>query len=64
MSLEPNKLSECSVRFRCYWKALEEAKDGRCNMELIAGSKELDKAKVRCNLVGVGAWRAYVHWVD
>ena len=27
----------------CYWEALEEAKDGRCNMELVAGSGELDK---------------------
>ena len=49
---------ECHVRIWCYWEALEEAKDGRCNMELVAGSGELDKTKVRRNLVGVGAWRA------
>ena len=36
-------LSEYSVRFWYCWKALEEAKDGRCNMELVAGSGELDK---------------------
>ena len=51
-------LSECSVGIWCYWEALEEAKDGRCNMELVAGFGELDKTKVWCNLVGVGAWRA------
>ena len=51
-------LSECQVRIWCYWEALEEAKDGRCNMELVAGSGELDKTKVRRNLIGVGAWRA------
>ena len=39
-------------------ESLEEAEDGRCNMELVAGSEELDKTKVRRNLVGVGAWRA------
>ena len=38
-------LSECSMGFWCYWEALEEAKDGRCNMELVAGSEELDKAR-------------------
>ena len=31
----------------CYWEALEEAKDGRCNMELVAGSGELDKTRFR-----------------
>ena len=38
-------LSECQVRFWCCWEALEEAKDGRCNMELVAGSRELDKTR-------------------
>ena len=38
-------LSECQVRIWCYWEALEKAKDGRCNMELVAGSEELDKAR-------------------
>ena len=51
-------LLECQVRIWCCWETLEEAKDGRCNMELVAGSGELDKTKVRCNLVGIGAWRA------
>ena len=35
--------SECQVIVWCCWEALEEAKDGRCNMELVAGSGELDK---------------------
>ena len=39
--------SECQVRFWCYWEALEEAKDGRCNMELVAGSRELNKTQFR-----------------
>ena len=39
-------------------EALEEAKNGGCNMELVAGFRELDKTKVQHNLVGVGAWRA------
>ena len=36
-------LSKCQVRNWCCWEALEEAKDGRCNMELVARSEELDK---------------------
>ena len=40
-------LSECSVRFWCYWEALEEAKNGGCNMELVAGFRELDKTRFR-----------------
>ena len=40
-------LSECSVRFWCCWEALEEAKDGKCNMELVAGSGEVDKTWFR-----------------
>ena len=40
-------LWECHVRSWCYWEALEEAKDGRCNMELVAGSEELDKTRFR-----------------
>ena len=51
-------LLECQVRIWCCWEALEEAKDGKCNMELVAGSGELDKTKVWRNLVEVGAWRA------
>ena len=50
--------SECWVRFWCCREALEEAKDGRCNMELVAEFRELDKTKVQRNLVGVAAWRA------
>ena len=38
-------LWECQVRSWCYWEALEEAKDGRCNMELVAGSGEIDKTR-------------------
>ena len=40
-------LSECQMRFWCCWVALEEAKDGKCNMELVAGSGELDKTWFR-----------------
>ena len=40
-------LSECQVRFWCYWEVLEEAKDGRCNMELVARFGELDKTWFR-----------------
>ena len=40
-------LWECQVRSWCYWEALKEAKDGRCNMEFVAGSGELDKARFR-----------------
>ena len=40
-------LWECQVIIWCCWEALEEAKDGRCNMELVAGSKELDKTQFR-----------------
>ena len=35
--------SECQVIIWCCWKALEEVKDGRCKMELVAGFGELDK---------------------
>ena len=38
-------LSECQVIVWCCWEALEEAKDGRCNMELVAGFEELDKKR-------------------
>ena len=40
-------LWKCQVIICCCWEALEEAKDGRCNMELIAGSEELDKTRFR-----------------
>ena len=39
--------SECQVIVWCCWEALEEAKDGRYNMELVAGSGELDKTRFR-----------------
>ena len=37
--------SECQVIVWCCWEALEEAKDSRCNMELVAGSGELEKTR-------------------
>ena len=40
-------LWECQVNFWCCWEALEEAWNGRCNMELVAGSGELDKTRFR-----------------
>ena len=48
--LYPNTIhtfSECSECFWSFWEALEEAKDGRCNIELVAGSGELDKTRFR-----------------
>ena len=36
---------ECPVRFGCCWETLEEAKDGRYNMELFAGFEKLDKTR-------------------
>ena len=39
--------SKCLVRFWWCCEALEEAKDGRCNMELVVGSRELDKTRFR-----------------
>ena len=36
-------LWNCQVRSWYCWEALEEAKDGRCNIELVVGSRELDK---------------------
>ena len=35
------------MRFWYCWEILEEAKDGRCNIELVAGSRELDKTRFR-----------------
>ena len=40
-------LWECQMRFWYYWEVLEEAKDGRCNMELVARSGVLDKTRFR-----------------
>ena len=40
-------LLECQVIVWWCWEVLEEAKDGRCNMELVAGSGELDKTRFR-----------------
>ena len=48
--LYPNTIhtfSKCSECFWSCWEALEEAKDGRCNMEFVAGSRELDKTWFR-----------------
>ena len=46
--LYPNTIHtflECSEYFWSCWEALEEAKDGKCNMELVVGSGELDKTR-------------------
>ena len=37
--------SECSKCFWSCWEALEEVKDGRCNMELVARFGKLDKTQ-------------------
>ena len=42
---------ECPMRFWCCWETLEEARDGRCNMELVAGSRGLDKTRFRKTLL-------------
>ena len=44
-------LSKCQVRIWGCWEALEEAKDGKCNMELVVGSGELDKTRFRVTLL-------------
>ena len=44
-------LSECQVIVWCCWEALKEAKDGRCNIELVAGSGELDKTQFQETLL-------------
>ena len=38
-------LWECQVKFWCCWEVLEEAWNGRCNIELLAGFGELDKTR-------------------
>ena len=39
------------------WEALEDDKDGRCNMELIAGTGKLEKTRFG-TLLEQEAWRA------
>ena len=41
-----------------HWEALEDAKDGRCNMELVAGFGKLEKIKFDVILFEQEAWRA------
>ena len=36
-------ITECQVIVWCCCEVLEEAKDGRCNMKLVVGFRELDK---------------------
>ena len=40
------------------WEALEDAKDGKCNMELIAGFGKLEKTRFSVALLEQEAWRA------
>ena len=40
-------LWECQVKFLCCWEALKEAWNGRCNMDFVARSRELDKTRFR-----------------
>ena len=52
--LYPNTIHtflECSECFWSCWEALEEAKDDRCNMKLVAGSGELDKTRFQETLL-------------
>ena len=39
--------SECQVIVWCCWEVLKEAKDDRCNMELVVRFGELDKTRFR-----------------
>ena len=41
------RFRECTECFWSYWEALEDAKVGGCNMELVARSEELDKTRFR-----------------
>ena len=43
---------------------MEDAKDGGCNIELIAGSDKLEKTKLGVTLLEQEVWRAYVHRVN
>ena len=40
------------------WEALEDAKDDRCNTELIMGFEKLEKIKLGVTLLKQEAWRA------
>ena len=40
------------------WKALEDDKDGRCNMELVAGFSKLEKTRFGVTLLEQEAGRA------
>ena len=40
------------------WEALEDAKDGGCNMKFIAGSGKLEKTRFDVTLLKQEAWRA------
>ena len=40
------------------WEALEGAKDGGCNMELIAGYDKLEKTRFGVTLLEREAWKA------
>ena len=41
-----------------FWEVLEDAKDGRGNMELIARSGKLEKTRFGITLLEQEAWRA------
>ena len=43
------------------WEALENAKDGGSNMELIARSRKLEKTRFDITLLEQEAWRAYCY---
>ena len=43
------------------WEALENAKDGESNMELIIGSRKLEKIRFNVTLLEQEAWRAYCY---
>ena len=40
------------------WEALEDAKDGKCNMELVVGSGKLKKTRFNIILLEQKDWKA------
>ena len=58
--LYPNTTHTHSKCWECFWslgRALEDAKDGKCNMELIEGSGKLEKIRFDVTLLEQVAWR-------
>ena len=59
----PTPIQSVESIFRA-WEVLEDAKDGGCNIELIAGSGKLENTWLGLTLLEQKAWKAQVHRVD